>query len=81
MERTSHTLQILIIKNFLSTSPILKHMDFLLVNYIDDQHLNNLQYSLKLLISDFEMPVIKFFIPGGTLKENGALHRTLMLGN
>lgn len=56
-------------------------MDFHLVNYTDDQHLNNLQYSLKLLTSDLEMPVIKLFIPGGTVKETGALHKTLMLRN
>lgn len=56
-------------------------MDFLLVNYTDDQHLNNLQYSLKLPISDFEMPVIKLFIAGGTLKETGTLHKILMLRN
>ena len=35
--------------------------------------LNNLLYSLKLLVSDFETSRTKLFIPGGTLKETGAL--------
>lgn len=72
-EGTSHTPQILITNNFLPTFCNTYDMwvSSWSITQITSTSFNNLLYSL--LISDFEMPLIKSFIPGGTLKEIGAL--------